>query len=308
MKHYWALKSEFQCIDGNDGFVQLSTVQLDVKDAEIYGINYVDNNGEKKGCIICHSSIGSIERWIYSILESALMKPKPELPYWLSPVQLRLIPVNDNYIAYCEKLASEFIKSRVRVDIDDRAERVGKKIRNAEMDWIPYVLVVGEEDVLRGFGDQTLALDRAAGDQVVAADDRLPRVAVIEPDAHADVVAHRAALDQAPRLGGELGAAGLPLGVEAAVVVAAEDAVAHGEIGVPAAIDADIAVVGDGAALDARTGATPTRGDAAEVAPLDVAVLHDVVIAEFAAVLVAGGGAVAESQATEGDPGGAAFD
>jgi threonyl-tRNA synthetase len=145
MKHYWAIKSEFQATDCEESFVQLSTVQLDVKDAMIYGINYLDRDGESKGCIICHSSIGSIERWMYSILEAALMKEKPMLPYWLSPVQLRIIPVSDEYISECEELAQS-LGEEVRIDIDDRDERLAKKIRNCAKNWIPYSIVIGEKE------------------------------------------------------------------------------------------------------------------------------------------------------------------
>jgi threonyl-tRNA synthetase len=147
MKHYWAIKCEFQAVDCNDSFTQLSTVQLDVKDAEIYGIRYVDRDGDKKGCTICHSSIGSIERWIYAILEAALMKEKPELPYWLSPVQLRLIPVSEEFNDSCEVLACKLVHSSIRVDIDDSGERLGKKIRNAEQEWIPFTMVVGWKEL-----------------------------------------------------------------------------------------------------------------------------------------------------------------
>ena len=147
MKHYWAVKHEFQGIDAVGGAVQLSTVQLDVADAERYGIVYADQDGKKKGCIICHSSIGSIERWIYMLLEEALKHEKPSLPFWISPTQIRLIPVGPDFIPECEKLSKEL---RVRVDIDDMDDKVGKKIRNAEMEWIPMIIVVGEKEKLSG--------------------------------------------------------------------------------------------------------------------------------------------------------------
>lgn len=147
MKHYWAIKCEFQAVDCNDSFTQLSTVQLDVKDADIYGIRFVDRDGEKKGCTICHSSIGSIERWLYAILETALQKDKPELPYWLSPVQLRLLPVNEEFNDICEALACKLMHSNIRVDVDDSGERLGRKIRNAEQEWVPFVLVIGKNEV-----------------------------------------------------------------------------------------------------------------------------------------------------------------
>ena len=143
MKHYWAVKHEFQAIDAVGGSVQLSTVQLDVEDAERYGIVYTDADGKKKGCIICHSSIGSIERWMYSLLEEALKKEKPSLPFWLAPTQVRLIPVGAEYLEDCQRLVEQL---DARVDIDDMDDKVGKKIRNAEMEWINMIIVVGEKE------------------------------------------------------------------------------------------------------------------------------------------------------------------
>lgn len=147
MKHYWAVKHEFQGIDSVGGAVQLSTVQLDVEDAERYGIVFADSDGKKKGCIICHSSIGSIERWIYVLLEEALKHEKPELPFWIAPTQIRLIPVNEGFVGDCDKLADQI---DARVDIDDMDDKVGKKIRNAEMDWINMIIVVGEKEKASG--------------------------------------------------------------------------------------------------------------------------------------------------------------
>ena len=144
MKHYWAVKHEFQGIDSVGGSVQLSTVQLDVEDATRYGIVYADADGQKKGCIICHSSIGSIERWIYSLLEEALKHDKPALPFWLSPTQIRLIPVGTEFVGECDKLADDLAPARV--DVDDMEDKVGKKIRNAEMEWINMIIVYGERE------------------------------------------------------------------------------------------------------------------------------------------------------------------
>ena len=146
MKHYWALKHEFQAIDSVNGNLQLSSVQLDVKDAKVYGINYVDSDGSKKGCIICHSSIGSIERWIYAILEESLKKDKPMLPVWLAPSQARLIPVSQAQLEYCKSLVFEGI----RVDIDDSNDSLGKKIARANKEWVPYVAVIGNKEMESG--------------------------------------------------------------------------------------------------------------------------------------------------------------
>jgi threonyl-tRNA synthetase len=144
MKHYWAVKHEFQGIDSVGGAVQLSTVQLDVEDAARYGILYTDSDGKKKGCIICHSSIGSIERWIYVLLEEALKHDKPALPFWIAPTQIRLIPVASEFVAECEKIADALAPARV--DIDDMDDKVGKKIRNAEMEWVNMIVVYGDKE------------------------------------------------------------------------------------------------------------------------------------------------------------------
>ncbi len=146
MKHYWALKHEFQGIDSIGSSCQLSTVQLDVADAERYGINFVNEKGEKEGCIICHSSVGTIERWMYLLLEESLKKEIPVLPLWLSVTQVRIIPVSEKYIEYCIELMKNIASFKIRADIDDRAFSMGKKIMYAEEEWVPYILVVGEKE------------------------------------------------------------------------------------------------------------------------------------------------------------------
>ncbi|MDD5502193.1 MAG: threonine--tRNA ligase [Candidatus Thermoplasmatota archaeon] len=145
MKHYWAVKHEFQALDAVQGSCQLSTVQLDVEDAERYGIMYRDADGQQKGCIICHSSIGSIERWIYAILENALKSDKPTLPLWLMPTQVRIIPVSEKYTEDAKKLAEQ-LGEGIRVDIDERSDTLGKRIRDAEREWIQYIVVFGEKE------------------------------------------------------------------------------------------------------------------------------------------------------------------
>jgi threonyl-tRNA synthetase len=150
-KHYWVLKHEFQFMDSTGGNAQLSTVQLDLEDSERYGITYVDENGARRGCTILHSSMGSIERWIYALLEQAAIDQKenkaPGLPLWLSPTQVRLIPLADRHLKVCERMAEAIGKGRVRVDIDDRSETVAKKVREAETEWVPFIVVVGDREV-----------------------------------------------------------------------------------------------------------------------------------------------------------------
>jgi threonyl-tRNA synthetase len=153
-KHYWVLKHEFQVIDSVGGNAQLATVQLDLEDSERYGIRYVDEKGEKKGCVILHSSMGSIERWMYAMLEEAAKAQKegraPSLPLWLSPTQIRLCTVNKSLIPFAEKIASQLKKHDIRVDIDDTEESISKKIRNAEIKWVNIIIVIGEKEKKSG--------------------------------------------------------------------------------------------------------------------------------------------------------------
>jgi len=143
MKHYWVVKEEFQYVD--------STVQLDIIDGKRYGINYTDSDGSKKPCMIVHSSMGSLERWMYALLEEAqnmgLRGQRPSLPVWLSPTQVRLIPVSEKHLVYCEDLSKKIASHNVRVDIDDTENSVGKKIRKAETSWVPYSLVIGDVEL-----------------------------------------------------------------------------------------------------------------------------------------------------------------
>jgi len=153
-KHYWVMKHEFQAIDSVGGNAQLCTVQLDIEDSERYGIYYVDEQGKKRGCIILHSSMGSIERWIYAMLEKAaklrMAGKVPSLPLWLSPTQVRLVPVGEQHMKFCLKLAETLEKAQVRVDVDDRSETVAKRVRDAERGWLHYVIVVGDREVKTG--------------------------------------------------------------------------------------------------------------------------------------------------------------
>lgn len=147
MKHYWAVKHEFQGLDSVGGACQVATVQLDVKDAERYGIVYTNQEGKNQGCVICHSSIGALERWIFLILEASQKLEIPQFPLWLAPSQVRIIPVSSDHVEHAAKIAAELRKMNVRVEIDDRNETVGNRVRMAEKDWTPYIMVIGKKEV-----------------------------------------------------------------------------------------------------------------------------------------------------------------
>ena len=152
MYAYFITKFEFNIIDYQSKASALSTVQIDVENAERFDISYIDKNNEPQRPYLLHTSIsGAIERVVYAILEKAyieqLQGKAPMFPVWLSPTQVRLLPVNEDYIAHCKKIAQKFQKDNIRVDIDDRSERIGKKIRAAEKEWVPYIIVVGEKEL-----------------------------------------------------------------------------------------------------------------------------------------------------------------
>jgi threonyl-tRNA synthetase len=147
---YFITKFEFNFIDSKDKAAALSTVQIDIENAETYDINYIDENGEKKRPIILHASLsGAIERVIFALLEKEGMAikqgKKAQLPYFLAPIQIRLIPVSKDYIDDVMKIYN-VLKNHARVDIDDREETLDKKIRDANMEWIPYIVVYGEKE------------------------------------------------------------------------------------------------------------------------------------------------------------------
>ncbi len=148
---YFVLKFEFNFVDSTEKASALSTVQIDVENAERYGIEFMDSDNKRKKPVILHAShSGAIERVMYALLEKAYIEQKagknPCLPLWLSPTQVRLCPLSDKFLKDVEKISEELGKHGMRVDIDDRSEPVSKKIRDAEMEWVPAIVVIGEKE------------------------------------------------------------------------------------------------------------------------------------------------------------------
>ncbi|MCW4006495.1 MAG: threonine--tRNA ligase [Candidatus Bathyarchaeota archaeon] len=152
---YFRLKWDLNFVDNQDKAAALSTDQIDVENSKRYEITYVDEKGEKQHPLILHCSpCGAIERNIYGLLEKAYRKQMsgkaPMLPLWLSPTQVRLIPVSDKYLEKVEEIADKIQADCIRVDVDDRAMTLQKKIRDAEKEWIPYTVVIGEKELESG--------------------------------------------------------------------------------------------------------------------------------------------------------------
>jgi threonyl-tRNA synthetase len=145
---YFIMKFEFSVNDKLGNSATLSTVQIDVENAELFDISYVDSEGIKRYPLLLHASIpGAIDRNMYAMLEREAIKmdrgQKAELPFWLSPTQVRVIPVTEEFVRDCEHLVNQL---PARADIDDRDEKVGRKIRDAEKEWINMIVVYGEKE------------------------------------------------------------------------------------------------------------------------------------------------------------------
>ncbi|MEM3442285.1 MAG: His/Gly/Thr/Pro-type tRNA ligase C-terminal domain-containing protein, partial [Candidatus Bathyarchaeia archaeon] len=152
---YFRLKWDFNYVDNQNKAAAHSRDQIDVENARRYEITYVDEKGEKHHPLILHCSpSGAIERCVYALLEKAYKEQQsgkpPMLPLWLSPTQVRIIPMSDKYLENAEKLAEIFESHCIRVDIDDRTLTLQKRVREAEMEWIPYIIVVGQREAESG--------------------------------------------------------------------------------------------------------------------------------------------------------------
>ncbi len=150
-KHYWISKMDFAAIDYLGRPIENPTIQIDVESGERFGITYINENEEEEYPIILHCSpTGSIERVICSLLEKTaveLNEKPPMLPTWLSPIQARVIPIAERHIDFASSLANELKENNIRVDMDERHETVGKKIRNAGKEWVPYTIVIGDKEL-----------------------------------------------------------------------------------------------------------------------------------------------------------------
>lgn len=149
---YFVFKYELNFVDALNKAAALSTDQIDVENAKRYGITYMDRDNKHKSPIILHlSPSGAIERVMYALLEKAHVDMQagknPVLPLWLTPTQIRFIPVSDKFTKKTERMADKFMKEDIRVDIDDRNESVQKRIRDSEVEWVPFAVVIGEREL-----------------------------------------------------------------------------------------------------------------------------------------------------------------
>lgn len=141
---FYGPKLDFMVKDAIGRSWQLGTIQVDYNLPERFELEYVDSDNTKKRPVMLHRApFGSMERFIAVLLESCA----GNLPLWLAPVQVTVLPITDKYNEYAQQVAVALRKVDVSVNVDDRNEKIGKKIRDTELKKVPYMLVVGEKEM-----------------------------------------------------------------------------------------------------------------------------------------------------------------
>ncbi|MDQ0274861.1 threonyl-tRNA synthetase [Peptoniphilus koenoeneniae] len=144
---FYGPKIDFHLEDAIGRTWQCGTIQLDFQMPQNFELSYINENGEKARPVMLHRALlGSIERFMGILIEHFAGK----FPLWLSPVQIQIIPVSEKFYEYAEDLRKKFKEKGFRVEIDERAEKVGYKIRQAQLKKINYMLVVGEQEMESG--------------------------------------------------------------------------------------------------------------------------------------------------------------
>ncbi len=144
---FYGPKIDFHLRDAIGRTWQCGTIQLDSQLPERFDLTYTGRDGEKHRPIMIHRvAYGSIERFIGILIEHYAGK----FPVWLAPVQAKILPISDKYMDYAKALEQKLFDAEVRVALDDRAEKIGYKIREAQMEKVPYMIIVGEKEVEEG--------------------------------------------------------------------------------------------------------------------------------------------------------------
>ena len=150
--YYWVLNVEYNIIDDLDRPREIGTFQIDIGNARRFGISYDDEKGQKQFPVIIHTAVlGGLERYLFTLLDSAIRMEKngrkPMLPIWISPIQARVIPVGQQFMEEAKKLVERLQDSGMRTDLDERDDTVQSRVREAELSWVPYILIYGGKEV-----------------------------------------------------------------------------------------------------------------------------------------------------------------
>lgn len=144
---FYGPKIDIKVMDALGRAWQLSTIQVDFNLPERFKMTYTDKDGKDKTPFMIHRALlGSLERFIGVLLEYH----KGELPLWLNPLQVKILPISDKFIKYADKIKRELDENNILSSIDIRTESIGKKIRDAQLEKVPYMLIVGEREEKSG--------------------------------------------------------------------------------------------------------------------------------------------------------------
>ena len=140
---FYGPKIDFHIKDSLGREWQCGTIQLDFQMPERFDLTYIGEDGEKHRPVMLHRVIfGSIERFIGVLIENYA----GAFPTWLAPVQVKLLPISDNHVDYANEIKTKLEDVGIRVELDDRNEKIGYKIREAQLQKIPYMLVLGDKE------------------------------------------------------------------------------------------------------------------------------------------------------------------
>lgn len=175
INYYWTVNIEYHILDDTKRAREIGTVQIDVGNAERFGITYADESGKKVHPIILHTAIiGTIERYLYTLFDTAVQMETNgsigRLPVWVTPEQVRVLTVADAHVERARAILSRIESEDIRVGLDDRSETVGKKVRDAKQDWVSFVIVVGEKELS---SDVLTVYDRAQNKNIESTIDSL---------------------------------------------------------------------------------------------------------------------------------------
>lgn len=144
---FYGPKIDFHIKDALNRSHQCGTIQLDFQMPEKFGLSYVDEQNNKQTPVVVHRAIyGSIDRFLGILIEHYA----GAFPIWLAPVQAIVIPVADAHAAYANELRERLINAGIRADVDSRDEKLGYRIREAQMQKVPYMLIVGDSEIAAG--------------------------------------------------------------------------------------------------------------------------------------------------------------
>ena len=156
---FYGPKLDYHIEDSLGRTWQCGTIQLDMNLPERFQIEYVGEDGQKHRPIMIHRAcFGSMERFIGILTEHYA----GAFPTWMAPVQVKILPISEKHVEYANELAKQMHRDYVRVEVDDRSEKIGYKIRQAQMAKVPYMLVVGDKEVEEG----TVNVRKHGGDEL----------------------------------------------------------------------------------------------------------------------------------------------